>query len=210
MLARLLRETQYLLVTANGDRLALLAGPVTVKGYRSYLARIYGFEAPVEAAFTRTPDLHEAIDLRGRTRLRLLRADLLALGIVDPSRLPACGTVPAFRSTTEALGWMYALEHNVQVHGQLHRRLARHLADHLAVAGSYLGAGTRSLGGRLNELGAALDRHANAPTTAMLIVDAARLAFRRQHAWFAGYSINPQLGTAVAAPSTFTSIIEPR
>src|SRR4030081_2093862 len=54
--------------------------------YVKHLVKIYGFEAPVEAAFRYTPGLGELVDLRARTRSGLLAQDLMRLGM-SASRL---------------------------------------------------------------------------------------------------------------------------
>ena len=184
MLARLKRETQNLLGVSNQDRLQPLTGAPTPEGYRAYLARIYGFESPVEAAFQRTPGLADVVDLRGRSALRLLRSDLQALGITDASRLPVFPAVPELTSAAEALGWMYVVEHAALLHGQVLRHLEPHLPRETAAAGSYLAGGARSVAARLAELGLALDGFARDAQTVQQIADAARLALRRQHIWF--------------------------
>jgi heme oxygenase len=178
MLARLKRETQGLRASADEGRLEPLRTTATRASYVSYLSRIFGFEAPIEAAFAATRDLGYLVDLRWRPNIRLLRADLTALGVVEPARLPAT-PMPRFATVTEALGWMYVVEQNVTLHGQLHRHFARWLPGELAAAGCYL-----SRGDRLDDLGAALDAHATRPEIATKIVDAACTAFRRQRLWF--------------------------
>lgn len=181
MLARLRRETQYLLVVANNDRLQPLTSPPTIDGYRNFLARIWGFETAVAAAVARTPGIDELIDVRAHSRLGLLAADLAALGISDGSTIPICTAVPTFALVGEALGWLYAIDHGSLVHGQVHRHLERHLPK-AAAARSYLGAPHR-----LAELGAVLDRFGSGRE----MIDAASAAFRCQHRWFS--SMHPQV-----------------
>jgi len=183
MLARLKRETHAHQLAAEDGRLEPLSSTATLGGYRSYLSLVYGFEAPIENAFLTTSDLGCVMDLRWRTRVRLLKSDLAALGILDATRLPATA-VPLFGSASEALGWMYVLEQTAGLHAQLHRHFARCLPHQVAGAGCYLLAGARSVELRLGELGAALDTHAVRPIVATKIVEAARTAFRRQRLWF--------------------------
>jgi heme oxygenase len=183
MLARLQRETQPLLDCACGDRMCVVGQPTNAASYLAYLERIYGFEWPVESAFLRAPALGDVIDLRWRTQIRLLRADLAALGVLDPSLVPACAPI-AFTDRAEALGWMYVIERNALLHGQVRRDLERRIAREIIAAGSYLTGGERAVGARLAELGAALDRFAYTTDIANQIVAAARVALRRQHQWF--------------------------
>jgi heme oxygenase len=184
MLARLKRETEMHHAAADADRSAPLTTLVTAPGYREFLTRIYGFEAPLEAAFAVTPGLGDLIDLRSRTSVRLLRADLLALGIADTEAIPQCRSIPPFRIAAEALGWMYVVERNALLHGTVRRHLDKRIPSQLAVAGSYLSNGERAVGARTNELGIALDHSAHCLRVAAQIVEAAKVAFRRQRHWF--------------------------
>ena len=184
MLARLQRETKTCHAAADEDRLAILASAPTLAMYRQFLARIHGFEAPVEVALVRTPDVDDWIDVRGRTQLRLLRADLAALGILDPARLPRCTSVPALAEPAAALGWAYVLERNARLHGVIERHLRAALPEPMKHAGSYLGGQARSAGLRWRELGDTLDRLARTLHLADAIVNAARAAFRVQHGWY--------------------------
>ena len=179
MLARLRRETQYLLVVANNDRLQPLNTAPTAESYRAYLARIWGFEKAVAAAAARTPGLEDVIDMRAHSRLGPLAADLAALGISDGSTIPTCTAIPTLDTLGDALGWLYAIDHASLVHGQVHRHLERYLPHAVAIAGSYLAAGNRLAG-----LCDALDRLASDPVIGKQIVDAATAAFRAQHRWF--------------------------
>jgi heme oxygenase len=183
MLARLKRETQGLRASADEGRLEPIRTTPTLAGYTTFLSRVYGFEAPIEAAFAATGELGQLIDLRWRPQIRLLRSDLMALGIVDPTRLPAT-PVPRFATASEALGWMYVVDQTAVLNGQLHRHFARSLPDHLAGAACYLTGVHRLAGTRLDDLGSILDAHATRPEIATKIVDAACTAFRRQRLWF--------------------------
>lgn len=183
MLARLKRETQGLRASADEGRLEPLRTTATLADYVTYLSRVYGFEAPIEAAFAATSGLGQVIDLRWRPQIRLLKSDLMALGIVDPTRLPAT-PAPRFATATEALGWMYVVEQNALLHGQILRHFARSLPNQLATAACYLTGVQRLAGTRLDDLGVVLDAHATRPEIATKIVDAACTAFRRQRLWF--------------------------
>lgn len=185
MLARLQRETKTCHAAADEDRLAILASAPTLPVYRQFLTRIHGFEGPVEATLARAPQLDEWIDVRGRTQLRLLRADLAALGVLDPARLPRCANVPPFEEPAAALGWIYVLERNARLHGVIERHLRGALPEPMKQAGSYLGGRARSAGVRWRELGDTLDRLARSLYLADAIVQAARAAFRVQHGWYA-------------------------
>ncbi|HUS31487.1 MAG TPA: biliverdin-producing heme oxygenase [Kofleriaceae bacterium] len=182
MLTRLKRNAQSEHVAANIDRLSLLHVEAELARYRDYLIRIYGFEAPVEAALAATPGLDTVVDLGARSHLKMLRTDLAALGMPDVSGIRQCRNIPThFTSVGEALGWIYVIEHNATLHGQVRRHLHKRIG---AQHDSYLLAGERSGSTRVQELGAVLDRFAREPDTARQVVEAVKLAFRRQRQWF--------------------------
>lgn len=183
MLARLKRETQPHQLGADEDRLAPLRTTTTPPLYKSYLARVFGFEAPVESAFLATPGFGKLLELPWRSQMRLLRSDLTALGVIDPSALPAC-PISRFSSEIEAFGWLYVIEHSAVGHAQLRRHFERWIPSQLALAGSYLLGGERGVGDRLRELGTALDSYAKDPAIATKIVAAAQAGFRVQRQWF--------------------------
>jgi heme oxygenase len=179
MLTRLKRNAQSDHVAANIDRLALLHVEPSAASYRDYLVRIYGFEAPVEAALAHTAGLGSLIDLDARSHLKLLRADLDHLGAAE---IPRCRMAPYFTSTTEALGWLYVVEHNATLHAQVRRHLHKQRGPH---HDAYLRAGATDGVTRMQQLGAVLDRFAREPETARLVVETVKHAFRRQRQWFA-------------------------
>ena len=183
MLGRLKQETQALRASADEWRLEPLRTKPTTASYASYLSRVYGFEAPIEAALAATRELEQLVDLRWRPHVRLLKSDLMALGIVDATRLPAT-SMPHFSTMTEALGWLYVIEQNAILHAELHRHFARWIPATIASAGCYLAGVDRVAGARLADLGTVLDAHATRPEIAGTIVDAASTAFRRQRLWF--------------------------
>lgn len=184
-LVRLDKETRVFHAAAHDERLSLMTSPSSLEAYRRFLARVYGFEAPVETAVQMTPRLGEVLDLRGRTGPRLLRSDLVALGVWDPGALDRCTSVAPFRGAPEALGWLYVLERDAMLHGILFRHLERRLGDAFTRACAYLAGNERAAGSRMRELGRALDVVASAPQVADRVVDAACAAFRCHRAWFA-------------------------
>ena len=183
MLARLHRETAADHGDGDAHRRALLDGAVDAARYRAFLAHVYGFEAPVEAALAITAGVDLALDLRARGQVRLLRADLLAMGVVNTSTLPRC-TAVAIGDVAQALGWAYMLERDNQLHGLVERHLRSRLPGVMRVAGSYLAVQERSAASRLRELGEAIDRVALRPAIAGRIVAAAKAAFRCQRSWY--------------------------
>ncbi|MDQ3368204.1 MAG: hypothetical protein M3680_22500 [Myxococcota bacterium] len=175
------RETKHLHAAAGTDRLQL--GLVdSPERYARFLGQIWGFEAPVEAAFARTPGLAELVELRARTAIRMLRADLMALGVTSPSSLPSTHAVPGLQPG-EALGWMFVIERNAAVHAEVCARLTDRLSRSLLLAGSYLSS-SAAIEARCLALGTALDRVARTPEVVRQICDAATLAFARQRQWY--------------------------
>lgn len=181
MLSRLKRETQSLHHAANADRLQPIPDATS---YARFLERIWGFEAPVEAAFARTPGLGEIVDLRGRAQIKLLRADLAAVGMRMPSSLPCCRNIPAL-SIAEALGWMYGVDYNAVHHAQVKRQLEKRMPHVMLSASSYLSGGERGALPRQLELGIALDEFARDAVLVDRIVEGAKTAFKFQRQWYA-------------------------
>lgn len=186
MLVRLEIETRAHIAAADADRLVLMEH-TTPSRYRAFLARIYGFEAPVEEAVARTPGLDTAVVADLCNHAPKLRADLRGLGLTESSigLLPRCPLIPTFRNVGCVLGWLYVLERNRMVHGVIRRQLATAMPGEIQHASSYLATHDGVAGSRMRRLGAILD--ASARATAFVpgqIVRAAHDAFRTQRHWF--------------------------
>ena len=141
VLSRLSLETSGHQLDADAEVESLLSSLATGQEYRRFLARLYGFLVPLEAALASTAQLVGTIDLRARHKAYRLRSDLMALGlrIEQIANLPLCGGVPrAFRGVSHALGWMYVIERSTLLHTPAYRRLARALPGEVAFASSYL------------------------------------------------------------------------
>ena len=179
------QQTRRHHAAADSDRLTLMTSVVTPESYRTFLCRVFGFEAAVETALGMTPGLDEVVDLRSRVHLKLLKSDLAALGVSSTSHLPRCPSVVPFRSCAEALGWMYVIERNFLLHGILRRHLEKRSPAPIAIAGSYLAGNERAVGTRMRELRSVLDEFAATLWVADDVVVAAHAAFRCQHSWFA-------------------------
>jgi len=65
MLVRLKEETHVHHADADADRLHPLASATSVAAYLHFLARVHGFESPLETALAITPGLRPLIDLDG-------------------------------------------------------------------------------------------------------------------------------------------------
>ena len=185
MLDRLNRETATFHVDADRDLDSLFEASVSPGSYRTYLIRSYGFEAPLESALALSAVLDQMLDLRSRARAGLIAQDLLRLGLrpAAVAELPMCLTVPQFRSTAEALGWMYVVERSSLAHSVIRRHLLTCMPEEMRTASSYLQSAGGLLGTRWRQYGDALDEIASHPAVADRIVSSAIEAFRCQRRW---------------------------
>jgi len=134
----------------------------------------YGFELPFELACSHTPDLAQAIDLRGRSRSTLITQDLLALGcsMCEVKAIRYCELAP-FQDAAEALAWMYVVERPTLVHGKIREELRSRFVD-LSRVTTYLSAFEGNASKRRMELGIALDRLCVSDRVYKRVVQAAR------------------------------------
>src|SRR5690242_1345037 len=70
-LTRIDDETRARHSEADAHRLSLTSEPPSAATYRQFLLRLYGFEAPVEAALQATPGIADVFDVRARFHTRL-------------------------------------------------------------------------------------------------------------------------------------------
>ncbi len=184
VIARLEQATRERHEIADGDRLALLTGDVTLGRYCAFLLRVFGFEVEVDAALHLTRGLVDVIDLRSRTDVRRLKADLGAIDVPNLATVPRCRYVRPFEDPIEALGWLYVVERNMRHHGALRRHLEASGLEQLAVAGTYLASSERAVATRMRELGDCVEVVARRPQDIDRMIVAAHAAFRCQHQWF--------------------------
>lgn len=81
--------------------------------YRLFLARMYGFHAPLERRLLLRTELASVLpDLMRRQKADLIASDLIGLGVPreDLDELPRCGDLPDLADTATALGCLYVLE----------------------------------------------------------------------------------------------------
>src|SRR5262249_18784732 len=125
MIERLNDETRIHHTEADGDFDLLFRDDAASTHYQYFLMRVYGFEAPLEAALSMTPNLGLMLDLRERQKTSFLAQDLLALGLrpQELAELPLCLAMPQFRAAAEALGWMYVIERSTLAHSVIRRHL---------------------------------------------------------------------------------------
>ena len=188
MLAHLAQQTQPLHAAADGDRLAILEKP-TVERYRSYLAQIYCFEAPLEAACISSKGIPRNI-LRTHLKTWRLAADLDVLGFAARPAMPL--ETPRFESPVEALAWLWVLHRNTLLHGLIHRYLLSKMREPAHAARSYLCAFEGRAGALMRELGSTLDDVTRRASLAERAVAAAREALRLQHQWYSCSQISPR------------------
>ena len=194
MLGHLAQQTQQHHAAADGDRLAIMEKPNRER-YRMYLARVYCFEAPVEAACIATEGIERGI-LRSHLKTSRLAADLEALGIT--AREAVVIDAPRFDSPAEALTWLWVLHRNTLLHGLLYRYLAGKLPGTMPAAGGYLSAFEGRAGALLRELGEAMERTARRAPVVERMVAAANEAFRMQHQWYSCKLLPPERPTLTA------------
>ena len=162
--------------------LRLMVPTVGRHAYLSHLIKVYGFEAPLEAAFRYTPGLSALVDLRVRTRAGLVVQDLMRLGL-SPARIAQLEQrFVTFSSAAEALGWMYVAERSTLLHGAVRRYLAQHVPE-VADATRYLSAYDGVAGARWADLGDALDATAQIPSVKRQLIRAAHQGFPALCEW---------------------------
>jgi heme oxygenase len=184
MLVRLALETRAHHHRADEDRLAAM-DVTSVAEYRSFLLRIYGFEAPLEEALTRVPDL-EPVIVHGRYKADALRHDLVALGLSVAQLTSSPIARPDIRSVPEALGWLFVVERQTLVSGLVRRHIFHMLGE--ATPASYLSVYSDAPGARFRSFGEILGQFAKRypPST---IIAAANHAFRAQRQWYAARTL---------------------
>jgi heme oxygenase len=105
--------------TATGElqyhlELAAESGPSqAIDRHRRFLARMYGFHAPLERRLRLRTDLVQVLpDLVQRQRADRIAHDLIALGVPpeDVDELPRCHDLPDLPDVAAALGCVYIIE----------------------------------------------------------------------------------------------------
>lgn len=173
MLAQLDYATRTHHVHADAPRISLLAGALTREKYEEYLARVFTFEAPIEARWRATVGLDSIVDVRTRMRMGFLISDLTTLGV----RIPEVTEGAQFVGVEQALGWMYVVERSRRMNSLLYRHLTRRIPAVMAIGGNYLNA-SNTCGMRWQQFGEALDRFATNHVIVEQIINAANRCFR--------------------------------
>lgn len=152
--------------------------------YLWFLARQYGFTAPLEPRIAAAPGMDAiGLDLERRRRAHLFAADLLHFGM-HPGRLPRCEALPRVDSAARALGALYVLEGST-LGGAF---LLAHLGRTLGISPGAGGSGLAPYGHALREMWVAyadaLDGFVRAsPQAEPEVIDAAQETFVRILAW---------------------------
>lgn len=111
--ARLKAETAHLHAQIEAV-VPLLRPSLTGEGYRTYLARLLGYQKPLETALAlfRVEWRDHGVDFDERRKSGLLVRDLMALGFTaaELAGLPECVALPSLCSFAEAWGCLYVLE----------------------------------------------------------------------------------------------------
>jgi len=186
MLARLNTETEVHHGDADADLdRYVFRTEATRAEYRTYLARIYGWIAPLEQALARTPGLDGAIDLPARAKSALLLYDLLALGLTleEVQDLPQCLSIPAFRGPAAALGWMYVAERPTLQAAVVRSHVETSLGRGISASTAYLSCYAGHAGQRWRELALAMEEVASSEALADRMALAASEGFRCLLRW---------------------------
>jgi heme oxygenase len=183
MLARLDAETRSYHASADELWRELMEGASIPATYMHHLVRVYGFEAPLEAALAYTPGLSHVIDVRGRVRSGFIVRDLLELGIsaAKIAELSQCMIAP-FASVTEALGWMYVSERTALRHDAVRCYLVARFPQ-LAGATTFLASASDA---RWKEFAGALEPYVRTRAQQRQVLGGAQDAFRCMLEWFRG------------------------
>jgi heme oxygenase len=177
---RLQQETSNLHADVDTE---LVGQPVNARGYQRYLARTYGFVAPLERSISTTPGIEKYVDLRRFNKEELLRRDLLALHYTTHqiNTLPQC-SVPLFNTAAEALGWAYFVERSTLMHGAAFRSVASHIPGEVAFASSFLKCYFGAVGEMWRAFTECLDQ-VDADGDGDLVIEAAKTAFKFYERW---------------------------
>lgn len=165
-----------------------LFGPLelaTVAGYRRFLARLYGFQAPLEVALAATPGIDHDLVVP-RCRAGRIAGDLLALGLTrhEHALLARRQAIAPFAEPGEAYAWMYATERLMLRVEPLRLRLANELPIVSETANQFLSAYAHVAELRWCQFGIALDRAAHASDREQIVANA-RAAIAALREWLA-------------------------
>lgn len=152
--------------------------------YAALIRRWYGFHAVLEPRLDRWHEQSRVLDWPPRRKLRLLTADLAALGVRGPAvrAIPHCPVVPDVATSAQALGVLYVVEGATLGGAVLDRRLER--SGIPADARRFLSSYRQDVGPAWKRFGAATDRWvAGDPVREDAVVAAALETFAALRCW---------------------------
>lgn len=164
-------------IEANAFNQALTASTVTAAQTAHFLARMYGFVQPYEAALQQhAPIFGPEWQLEQRYRAPLILDDLARLGY--PGQPPLCPNMPPLDTRAQLLGAMYVLEGST-LGGQV---IARQLAAAGIDGRSFFAGRAERTGPLWKQFGQLLEAAA-AAEDADAVVASAILTFQTLAAW---------------------------
>lgn len=181
---RLDEQTRHLHAEMEGEATALLQGK-TPGEYQRYLARTYGFIAPLERCLLDTPELGPYLDDRRLRKHLLIEHDLQTLGLrsLELQSIPQCMWIPWFDNPYAALGWAYIIERTTLEHPTLFRHLATVLPGEGAFAASFLKVYAGSTHEMWQSFADGIELATSSPRSFELILDGARSGYRYFKRW---------------------------
>lgn len=181
VLERTIAATTSLDEVFSAESRALLAAAAP-ETYRQYLARLYGFVAPLERELAKIPELRTLVDSRRFDKHELLRHDLEALN-TRADELQLCSAIPIFTDVQTALGWAYTTERGSLGHTTLFHSLATQLPREAAFAASYLKCYFGAIGETWRGFVDGLEAAGRTEHDAARIITAAQDATAKYRAW---------------------------
>jgi heme oxygenase len=154
--------------------------------YAQYLARMYGFHAPIEVAFAR----HAGLEAAGfaavqRAKRSMLAADLAEL-LIDARTLPACDELPELGDVMRATGVAYVIEGSTLGGKFILSRMRPHLPTVMNRATRFLAGYGEQTGARWRQFCALGERVLFDDGAIDAALNGARDTFRSLITWLGG------------------------
>ena len=162
----------------------LLREDLTLGHYRYWVEKLYGVFAPLEDRIVSRWGLDAfGLDLAERRRAPLLVADLKALGVADPMRIPVCQDLPALTGDPEAFGCLYVLEGSALGGHVVSRHVLHTLGLTPETGGAFFNGHGDRTGTMWRTFRSALADYAVTPEIQGRVIAAARATFRSFRSW---------------------------
>lgn len=188
-LRELLRRTKSHHADADLVQLQLLGRVDTITSYRKHLAKLYGFQRPLQSFFSMSPELANS-GLVHPMRLMTLRDDLLALGVPsgELAAMRSCNVALAGADFARTLGWFFVVERMNLLSTLILRKLKRRLpTEAFEATTTYIATCSSQSGTRWVQLGTLLDRRATHNDLLDRVEAGAHEAFECQRSWFGSF-----------------------